>query len=308
MCVKPGTPEYYIVVQNLQVLTERIESGEDNGMLFLWRGGCYQEMQMLEAAAEEYTVALSYAPRLEELAVGQIYDSRSVVYFRLHRHQEAITDGEQAVHFAPKNARYWANLGRVYYVTAKYDKAFQLYNKAMELDPNDSWVLKFRAKTYDTMNQPKRVIEDLTQVLDIGRGEPTAILYGMRARNYLKLEMYEEAEQDCTTGLQDGMLERDLQAPFLFEGRAWARYHLGNYTEALADFMDAVRLRSDAPYSQLGLGLVFRALGGQRAAEEAFRRYAHLHPNGEVAALQEVALLLLKQGKAAFEMEELALA
>ncbi|MBC7869955.1 MAG: tetratricopeptide repeat protein, partial [Chitinophagaceae bacterium] len=265
MCVAPRSIEFYTSIQRLHRFTQIIEAGAATGESYLFRGGCYQEQQMLDAAIQDYTKGLEYSGSLDDETIGILYDSRGMCYQRTHRPEQALADSKQAVKHNPTESRAWANLGRTYHSMGNYEEALKAFATCIDINPQDTWVWYFRAQTYEALGQPENIISDVTTLmaLDVAK---TAILYNTRARAHLALGHYDAVIADCNAGLQPETLERDLEAWALFAVRGWAYFYLGKLEDALADFMDSIRLDQKAAHSRLGIGLVYKAMGAESGA------------------------------------------
>jgi len=65
--------------------------------------------------------------------------------------------------------------GKTYYMMKKYKESLADLNKSLEIEPNDSWVLKQRGKTYYIMNKYEESLADVTKSLEIEPNDAWAL-------------------------------------------------------------------------------------------------------------------------------------
>ena len=81
--------------------------------------------------------------------------------------EEKIKLLEQETLSNPEDAKAWAQLGNVYFDTAKPQKAIMAYKKALELRPDDANVLTDMGIMYRRSGQPDKAVEAFDRAMEI---------------------------------------------------------------------------------------------------------------------------------------------
>lgn len=292
MCVAPATSEFEEAVIFVQQHSQTIKEGKATALTYYKRGSAYQQLRALEAALRDYDAALNCTPPLETAQLAALHDNRNTCLRQLSRYGEAIAAGMEAVRLMPDHARYHTNLGFVRYWSQDFDAALADLNCAIELDNDESWAYGYRGMIYTLNGNPEKAIEDFSYV--INPGGAMALLFLWRAQAYYQVGQYENAEIDCSSAIEISKYD-DWR---LWAQRGWSRYQQNKLVDALGDFNESISMQPNH-YSYLGRALVFRALGAGAAAEVDTAKYVKLHPQGAIAAFQEMAFYLRKREQVA---------
>ena len=164
---------------------------------------------------------------------------------------------------------------------SQYYKAIEAFTKAIELDDKNYFALANRAWTYNQMGNDKMVIVDVTKIIElISRSDSLYIIrslakyYEQRGDKYMDLAEYRLAIADFTKAIQvdtdwqknckNREFEEELKTRFpsatakflrsincdfanlgigiAFNKRGMAYLYLGNYSQAVLDFNEALKL------------------------------------------------------------------
>tara|TARA_B100000787_G_scaffold140509_1_gene109511 strand:- start:15 stop:2387 length:2373 start_codon:yes stop_codon:yes gene_type:complete len=122
---------------------------------------------------------------------------------------------------------------------AKYYKdddngALKDLEKAIELNPNDSFTFRFRAKVFNYLENYNAAIQDISKVIEL---DSESSDYVLRGENYIKLNDYKKAIADFTKAI-----DMDPNLIVCYNKRGDAKYDLKDYTGALADYTKAIEL------------------------------------------------------------------
>jgi len=95
-----------------------------------------EKTRYLQMAVEEYTKAIQIHPKYADA-----YGQRGLAHFRLKDNKAAFDDYTHAIALNTSMAVVFSNLGVIYFNSGQYDKALELYNKALKYDPRfaDGW-------------------------------------------------------------------------------------------------------------------------------------------------------------------------
>jgi tetratricopeptide (TPR) repeat protein len=284
MCVNAETPQFTETFNELTEYTRLIASRQATGETFLRRGGTLQQMHALRAAVQDYTTAIEFEPPMPTDLLALAHDSRSRCRVQLDQADEAIEDSLQAVELMPMRSDFWTSLGHAQFWGQRYEAAHASLTRALELDPEDWWAYGYRGETNVALGRAQDAIYDLSMVIGVSP-QASVFMYWWRAKAYLMLNGFREAEADCTTGIQ-----RDRHDWRVWAWRGYARYRLGNLEGALGDFMESLQLSKQAA-AYLGRGLVYQEMGVQHAAVDDLVQFVMLK-GGNLAALNELADML----------------
>ena len=130
------------------------------------------------------------------------------------------------------------------YQTDKHEKAIADYDKAIELDPNDSSHYYFRAQARVELKQYKEAIADYDKVIELESNDPYN--YVSRAQVRVKLGQYEEAIADYSKALH-----REQNNAYTYYMRAQARIQMTEFKSAQKDLELALLLAQKASDAKL---------------------------------------------------------
>jgi tetratricopeptide (TPR) repeat protein len=285
MCVRAETPKFTETFNELRSYTELIDNGRETAETYLRRGGNLQQMHSLQAAVRDYTASIEFKPPMSRELVALAYDSRSRCLIQMDETQKAVQDSKKAVELMPERPDFWTTLGHAQFWTREYEDAHQSLTRAIELDAEDWWAYGYRGETNVSMGRAQDAIEDLSTVINVSPNA-SVFMYWWRAKAYVMLNAFHEAESDCTTGIQ-----RDAHDWRVWAWRGYARYRLGNLEGALGDFMESLQL-SKEPVAFLGRGLVYHELGVEHSAVDDLVQFVMLK-GGNLSAINELADMLV---------------
>jgi len=135
------------------------EGSAVDARFFVNRGDCYRAMGQahLEAALEDYRKAHDLLPGNADVRtrMALVSHAKGTHLFNLGRFQDADVEFSSAIKHNPNVATFFVHRGNALYFQQKYDRAYQEYQHALRLDPQNKEaqqrVLQFRsAKTRDT--------------------------------------------------------------------------------------------------------------------------------------------------------------
>ncbi len=129
---------------------------------------------------QEFDKALEYLTKAIEADANftKAYQARAAIYLKLERLDEAESDLKRALELEPKNARLYYRLGQVFYRRSQLDeksrerhleKALELFNKAIDLDPLYAAAFMARSQVYRDLGEEELADFDLDKAVAIQR-------------------------------------------------------------------------------------------------------------------------------------------
>jgi len=88
------------------------------------------------------------------------------LYF-LGKYEEAIKCYDKAIEIDPNNSVVWNNKGLALYFLGKYDEAIKCYDKAIEIDPNDADVWNNKGDSLDSLGKYEEAITSYDKAIEI---------------------------------------------------------------------------------------------------------------------------------------------
>jgi tetratricopeptide (TPR) repeat protein len=267
----------------LRQTTCAITAGAADAQVFARRAEALQRLGDRAGAVRDYSRAIDRGVALSADELAAAYDGRGVCRLWLGDRAGAIADGERAVVLAPRQARYHAHLGRARRRAGDPAGALSDLERALALDASERLAWHERGRCHQALGQHERALDDFGHLLAIGRATYRTLLE--RAQSHLALGSFGMALVECEMAARQ-MPAADAQ---VYRLRGIVLYLIGDLYSALCDLSRAIGLGGELAELYLRRGLVYRALGDQRAAREDMSEYARRHPAGAAPALREIA-------------------
>lgn len=162
----------------------------------------------------------------------------------------------------------------------RHKDALSDLNRALELDRSSAWALSERCWAHRGLGQPKRAIDDANRAMMARRNLLNA--FRCRARVYFDQAQYDLAAQDLSEVIQSKRLPRSSRAR-AYRDRGDARYRLGEYETAAADFERALELEPDHAGAHTARCRALALAGQPKLGLEHCERALDLQPDSLVA-------------------------
>ncbi|MDE0427191.1 tetratricopeptide repeat protein [Candidatus Poribacteria bacterium] len=177
-------------------------------------------------------------PAHSRLAEAEVYNAHGIVYSENGEHDRATEVFDKAIELQPDyiNAHY--NRGLAYMRAGEVDKALADYSGAIQFKPNYAEAYSNRGIAYHKKGEAIYAIQDYSTA--IGLNPELAEPYANRGSLYLSRLDIHRAVSDCTQALR---LNPDAGVAYGTCGVAWLHY--GHWKKAKADFTVATILRVD---------------------------------------------------------------
>ncbi|MCJ7584980.1 MAG: tetratricopeptide repeat protein [Anaerolineales bacterium] len=171
---------------------------------------------------------------------------RAGCYLNRNELENAINDADRAIRINPNNSFIWTVRGETYFRKKDYDKAIEDLSIAIELDPYYEYARIVRADSYDCKKDYDKAIEDFT--IAIKNDPENAYALNSRGLDFMNQGKYELALVDLNQSLE------------IEPNNAWAiaqcgivHKRMGWYEEAINDFRKALEIDKDLEWVRVSL-------------------------------------------------------
>ena len=170
--------------------------------------------------------------------------------------------------------RFYAGLGWYYMNAEEYDKAEEMYKKAIELNPKDDTGYTGLAWNYLHMGECDKAVEIFKKAIQINpRNEGNYIELG---RRYMFAEEYDEAEE-----MYKKAIEVNPKSGGGYAGLGWYCINTGQYDKAEEMYKKAIELNPKDDTGYTGLAWDYIHMGEYGKAKETLEKYRRINPNNE---------------------------
>lgn len=218
-------------------------------------------------------------------AAAQRFNNDGLRNARAGYTKEAIEDYSQAIQKNPNDATAYLNRGVARHKLGDAGAAIRDYEQALKLDPNSAVLhSNLSYAYYDRQNYDKA----------LEAGNQAVALDGNLAQAHINL-----ANARAKKGDNDGALQDYAQAIALrsstevragaYNNRGNVQFALNRIREAIADYNQALRFKSDYADAYYNLGLARQAQGDRLAAIRSLQTAASFYQKENKEALQKTA-------------------
>jgi len=260
--------------------TAYLQADPNNGPVALARGQMYVISGNYNAAIADFGTAIA-----QDATNGNAYLSRGQALTRVGQPHAAVADFTRAVELSPGNAMAFVERGTALLASGDPFAALPDLTRAIQLNPFLGLAFARRADAQVALGHHDRAVADLSESLRLDplnadlyatRGEAQLKLnasaavadmdeairlapdvpdyVARRGLAFLKLGRLEQAEEDLTGAIATGAPNH-----VWFRARGETRLKLSRLDPANADFMEAVRIKSDFGPAYHGQALVYIA-------------------------------------------------
>ena len=179
-----------------------------------------------------------YSPRSVSLS------NKGLDHYKKGKYEKAIELFSKALKISPGFHGCYSNRGLAYIQIKDYAAAIDDFNKAIDLAPEERSYYISRGNAYDISGEYNKAITDYSKAIDMS---PSLVRdYLVRGEALKNAERYNEAIQDFSTAI--GIDENCMQA---YKGRAFSYYKLGDNEAACIDYKKACELGDCRAYDAL---------------------------------------------------------
>lgn len=187
-----------------------------------------------------------------------------------------------------------AQQGETYQQMGQHNVALANFNRAIELDPESTWIFALRAETYRQMGQYDKALIDLNHAI-----KPDA---GITVKSILehKIGSYGLGQRLLAyfTGLINlnpiNELKKDNASLIVNRGEIYMA--LKHYDDALLDYKHASQLEPNNPYFHNNLGSNYLDLKQFDKAKVEYKKRIKMRPEDSLCAYVSLAVIAYHQG------------
>jgi len=190
---------------------------------------CRFQMMDFEGAIEADTRSLNLVPR-----VGGFNDRANAKYAK-GLLDDAIADFNKALELNPNDSGTYLNRGNVKHAKGLYNEAITDFTKAIELDPKSELIYTNRANTYSALGLHDEAIADCTKAILMNPKHANAFYNRGNAKHAKGL--HDKAIEDFNKAI-----ELDPKFSMAFANRGGAKLAMGLHEAAIVDYNKAIEL------------------------------------------------------------------
>jgi tetratricopeptide (TPR) repeat protein len=236
-------------------LTEAIHLDPSFSAALTARGLAFRSAEA-DYAIDDYNEAIRLNPK-----DSTAFHERARIYrYYKHDHTQALADFAETIRLEPGLVAAYRERGSLYFFLRNYDGAIADYTEVIRLKPPQSSYLGdlfARAEAYLAKKDLGRAIADYSEVIRFDHAPDSFRALLERAAAYKAEEYWDAAIADYTKYIQQRNPNKDA-----FIGQGWA--HMGSaydgngdYSKAIADFNEALRIDPDNPDALNGRGSAY---------------------------------------------------
>ena len=255
-----------IYIKYLKRLDKLLEESDDDFEVYKERGDLRAKIGFYNDAIDDYQKALELNPNYKE-ADKALTDTKNNLDIHNFINNYSLIENDLY-----KDSGYYFNKACNFYYKGKCKEAIVYYNKAIELDPNNSAAYNNRGNAKKDLVQYKEALKDYNKAIELDHNNSAA--YYNRGSLKINLEEYKEAIKDFNKAI-----ELDHNYLYAYNNRGNVKYKLGQYEEAIKDYNRAIELDNNDSIAYYNIGLSKANLGQYEEAIKNYNKAIELEPN-----------------------------
>ena len=259
-----------IYIKYLKRLDTLLEESDDNFEVYKERGDLRAKIGFYNDAIDDYQKALELNPNYKE-ADKALTDTKN--YLDIHNF---INNYSLIENDFGKDSGYYFNKACNFYYKGKCKEAIVYYNKAIELDPNNSAAYYNRGSLKINLNEYEEAIKDFNKAIELDHNYLYA--YNNRGNVKYKLGQYEEAIKDYNRAI-----ELDNNDSIAYYNIGLSKANLGQYEEAIKNYNKAIELEPNFSMTYNNRGVAKENLKKYEEALKDYEKALELDPNNDIA-------------------------
>ena len=186
--------------------------------------------------------------------------------------QKAFQLAEKSISIDPYNSFGYLQRGGAYFQTDQLEKAFVDASKAIELNPNNAYAYSLRARVFVKRGENEKAEVEFKKAIDLNPNYINA--YNARGVFFTDLKQYEKAIEDF-----DKAAELKPNSAYIYNNRGIAWSNLGEDGKAMDDYNKTLELDSNNVFTYNNRGNLWLKLGEIDKAQEDYDKAIQLDPN-----------------------------
>lgn len=219
--------------QAITYLKKVLDNNPNNMMANAELSDIYSEMFSDTEDLKYYELALPYASRQIELTPeAYYYIERGLLHMDAWKWEDAVADFEKAAELEPDNTYAYNNMGCVYKYTKQYEKAIKVLEKAAEVMKEGETMLPFGnlGDTYERMGEYEKALEFYLKNEQLFPNNRTT--YQSTMHVYRMLQRFEEAMQKLSFAYEENTYD-------YYEKKGEIYEEMGDFEKALKAYKKA---------------------------------------------------------------------
>lgn len=218
----------------------------------------YEKMLQFEKLNARY-----YNNYLATLIDERVFDAAIRVYQTyldsMEEYSQMMKDNEQF----EDDIHFYGSLA--YYYTNNKEKALELLNKSIDINPNFAGYYSNRANIYSDKKDNTNALLDYNKAISLSQKD--GLIYYNRGSVYLDMDKYDEALKDFKLAQKYGFEDSDF-----YQNLGSAYKGLKKYDDALKSFNKAIELNPDNKQVYNNLALLYKDLGRKEESDLAYKK------------------------------------
>jgi tetratricopeptide (TPR) repeat protein len=236
---------------------------------------------------QQYPAALADANQVIFLDPSNLnaIAERSEVYISLQEFSLALLDLNFLIEIQTSNASLLAsrlaNRGEIYQILGDEVQALEDYSRAIDLDKNQAWALAKRGHLHLNLGNYGQAIDDLNKAIE----KDYSIYWARSSRGIAKqfMEEHEEAINDLSLSKEDEEKYSPTILGQIVAIRGTSHLSIGQYTQALKDFLRAFEINPQQQGVNLKCGQTYQELMQYDQSLNYFTQEITLNPASDWA-------------------------
>ena len=222
-------------IKYLKLLDKYLQKINDDFEVYKERGDLKAELGLYNEAIDDYKKALELNPNYDEAKNALEEINKKLTDIKIINVDKTNNDVKVNNTQNKESEKYYEE-GVNYHKEAKYKKAVESFDKAIELDNTKSKYYSARGRAKNGLRQYKEAKKDAERALSLDKNNAESYL----VFGYINLDLnkYFEAIKDY-----DKAIELDHNYIAAYNNRGLTKNNLGQYFEAIKDYDKAIELK-----------------------------------------------------------------
>jgi tetratricopeptide (TPR) repeat protein len=248
-----GKKEYYNrnYKKAIEYLSQAVAKDPTFAEAYFLRGECYYIQSNHKLAIKSYGKAIAINPNMVEAHMEQ-----GKSHYHLSSYSSALTSFQKVSEIKPKDPLALQWQGLVLYEQEKYDQAIEILGRSATLDESSEYTYELLGKSYERNDQIEQALVSYSRAIEIGGFSSDSL--PIRAKIHLKNKSYEQAIQDYDLLLKNNYGSNKIE---YYWSRSTALIEVQNYSQALLDVDEIIKIKKDYKPAYLRQAQIYRAIG-----------------------------------------------